>query len=139
MGSEDYVDYEQNIEDDTANNDNSFRDYNIDETKLQKSSFKKRMAQAKRLLMNQASKEYSQVHEQQEQKSVSKMLVSVSKINGLKGKNYACSLDTKTGLDLIIIFAVFCKEPSFSSRFLYLRIPTSRSLKSTFSNRFSIN
>ena len=86
MGSEDYVDYEQNIEDDTANN-NGFREYGMDETKIQKNAFKKRMAQAKRLLVNKASKEYSQVHEQQEQKSVSKMLVSVSKINDLKGKN----------------------------------------------------
>lgn len=83
MGNEDYtMNNEKNI-DDEDDNGNSFRDYAM-ESKVHKSSLKKKMAQAKRLLVNQASKEYSQVHEQQDKKSVPKMLVSVSKINGLK-------------------------------------------------------
>ena len=84
MGNVDHMNYEIEIHED--DNNNSFRDYAF-EDKVHKNSFKKKMAQAKRLLVNQASKEYSQVHEQQEQKSVPKMLVSVSKFNELKGKN----------------------------------------------------
>lgn len=84
MGSEDYVNYEKSMDED-QNNNNSFRDYEFDDHKIKKSSFKRKLAQAKRLLVNQASKEYSQVHEQQDEKSVPKMLVSVSKINDLKG------------------------------------------------------
>ena len=67
-------------------NNNSFRDYQFEDKIHHKNSLKKKVAQAKRLLSNQASKEYSQVHEQSDKKSVPKMLVSVSKINGLKGK-----------------------------------------------------
>ena len=73
-------DYNNNI-----SNNNGFRDYAFEDKIHHKSSLKKKLAQAKRLLVNKASKEYSQVHEQQDQKSVPKMLVSVSKIHDIKG------------------------------------------------------
>ena len=84
MGSENYANYEKNMDED-CNNKNGFRDYGFEDKVKNKNSFKKKLAQAKRLLVNKASKEYSQVHEQQDEKSVTKMLVSVSKINDLKG------------------------------------------------------
>lgn len=63
----------------------NFSDYQW-EKKVHKNTFKKKLSQVKRLLVNRASNEYSQVDEQNETKTIPKMLVSVSKINDLKGK-----------------------------------------------------
>lgn len=79
MGTEDVTFQPQQQKEEQDN----FKNYEREE-KVCKNSFKKKLSQAKRLLVNKASKEYSQVEEQSQPKSISKMLISVSKINELK-------------------------------------------------------
>lgn len=85
MGTEDinqHYDDNNNVEE--IGEPDAFQNYEW-EKKVHKNSLKKKLSQAKRLLVNRASNEYSQVDEQHETKTISQMLVSVSKINDLKG------------------------------------------------------